>query len=143
MVDGRSTTIPKANYILNLSENDKFGSSIAAYDNLFAIGAPGDDVYSGSTITAESTGAVYIFDFNSADASTLTFDAKMAALGSLGRTYTVKGLAANDNFGSALGLTRYTASGGTVYNLLAIGASGDDVYSGSTITTQNTGAVYL
>lgn len=89
---------------LNLTDNAKFGSSIALTNKLLAIGASGAN---------SGDGLVYLFDF-AADSkyNNLRFD------------NTLTGEVGQKSFGSSLALQEYT-SGGTTYNLLAVGAQGN------------------
>lgn len=89
---------------LNLADNANFGSSIALTNKLLAIGASGAN---------SGDGLVYLFDFT-ADSkyNNLRFD------------NTLTGEIGQKSFGSSLALQEYT-SGGTTYNLLAVGAQGN------------------
>ncbi len=107
----------------SLSAGDLFGSSVALYENLLAIGARGDAT--GGT----GTGAVYLYNFTLGSLyQNLTLNSKLAygsnVLDTSGDAYTLN-LAAGSNFGFSVALQD---------GLLAVGATGAD--SGK-------GAVYL
>ena len=99
-----------------LSANDNFGQTVAISGDWLAVGAPGDDGYSGS-----NTGAVYIFK---RDAIGWVIDQIIYDEG-VGFTT----LESADKFGSSLAISG---------DRLVIGAPGDDGHSGS-----DTGAVYI
>lgn len=112
-VSGRTT--------ITLANNDFFGSSVAIYNNLISIGAPG--TAGGGT----SRGATYLGYFNAGtNFNNLAFVSKISNGSVIGGTTIT--LANGDNFGSSVALSN---------NLLTIGASGDDTGG------PNRGAVYL
>lgn len=123
---------------LSLDPYDYFGSSVALYDNMLAIGAIGDATLS----TTNKTGAAYLFGFDSGTKyQNITLYDKLTDGSKIGST--TLDLADGDKFGSAVALGKVTF-GTTIYNLLAIGAEGDDGYDSSTSTAiPNSGAAYL
>src|SRR5574344_328329 len=113
---------PNVTYtVSNLKANDNFGQGVAltknvvssTTNNLFAIGATGDD----GTSTTES-GAVYLFNLsNTAYTASPTSCGKIASTGSSGVSTTISNLKSGDKLGYSDSL--YS-------NYLGVGAIGDD-----------------
>ena len=114
---------------LNLAAGDNFGSSVAAYDKLLAVGASGSD---------GGLGAVYLFNSNDTTFATPNIGPRLAngspIINASGIDSTLS-LSAGDNFGSSVALYN---------NLLPVGASGHNTSSGGaylfSIANQQVGA---
>lgn len=99
-------------YTLTLVNSDNFGSSIALYNNLLAIGAQGDDT------GGSATGAAYLLSFDSGTAYTnLTYNTKLADGSILPGGGGPLSLPNGGGFGSSIALYN---------NLLAVGAKNDN-----------------
>ncbi len=108
---------------LNFTDYDYFGSSIALYDNLLAVGARGDNT------GGSDRGAVYLFSFDGGTTyDNLALNIKLADSSLLPGGGGPLSLNNDDNFGDGVALHK---------NLLAVGASGDN--TGAT----DCGAAYL
>ncbi len=124
--------------VSSLAAGDRFGASvgltIASAGLRLVVGAPFDDGFSN---TCTDCGAVYDFIFNN-NTNFATFSVTQRQIGfgyttAFGHTFDVSALAANDHFGSAVGLSADATR-------LAVGASGDD---GATNDCADCGAIYL
>jgi filamentous hemagglutinin family protein len=114
--------------VVDLGENDAFGSAVSLDGLRLAVGAPGDDGFGDDFF---NTGAVYLFTFAGSDYSGGVNALTMGA----GQAFEPSGLGLGsfdeDFFGSAVALKGLQ---------LVVGARGDD---GANDEVANSGAVYL
>ncbi|MEW5819090.1 MAG: MBG domain-containing protein, partial [Cyanobacteriota bacterium] len=112
---------------ITLDDGDEFGINVSLDTLKMAVGAKGDDGFSG---TVSDAGAVYLFSYQDQDFTNKTPEAIIGNGYSGGNNKNIT-LDSGDNFGMSVSLDR---------QYLAVGAEYDDGYAN---TQNNTGAVYL
>ncbi|WP_033925607.1 MBG domain-containing protein [Sphingomonas sp. 35-24ZXX] len=115
---------------VELDAFDEFGSALSLKGGRLVVGAAGDDGFGNGAASTDS-GAVYLFNFNPLNFSSMQLRGNIGAGYTRGVNTSVNPLAAADAFGAAISLNG---------NRLAVGAPGDDGLGDSLI---DSGAVYL